>query len=103
MRVTDADKAFPAEAAHLIGVVRDNMHLLNQVHLGYATPKFWVDVVKLIPEELFWSLLFRKEVSPRRDHPDADDILIEWNEPGPVKFLRVEDQCIVPRGFARNT
>src|SRR6266487_481535 len=103
VRVTDADKAFPAEAAHLIGVVWDDMHLLNQVHLGYATPNFRVDVVKLIPEELFWSLLFRKKVSPRRDHSHTDNVPVDRNEPRPMKLLRVEDQRVVLRGFARDT
>src|SRR4030095_2729669 len=37
VRITDTEKTFPAKAAHLVGVVRYNMHLLNQVQLRYAT------------------------------------------------------------------
>jgi hypothetical protein len=58
MRVPDADKAFPTETAHLVGVVWDNVHLLNQVQLRHAIPKLRVDVLKFIPEKLlgvcFW-------------------------------------------------
>src|SRR5713101_1312428 len=78
------------------------MHLLNQVHVGYTTPNFWVDVVKLIPEELFWSLLFRKEVSAGRDHSHTDNVPVDRNEPRPMKLLRVEDHSVVFRLFARN-
>src|SRR5437773_2206852 len=62
VRITDADKAFPAEAAHLVGVIWDNMHLLNQVHFRYAIPKFRVDIVELVPDKLFGSLLSGEKV-----------------------------------------
>src|SRR5436190_5784561 len=100
--MTDADKAFPAEAAHLVGVVGDNVHLLNQLHLRYAIPKLRVDVVELIPEKLFGSLFFGQKVSAGRDHSYTNNVVIERNEPCPVKLFRVEDQSIVFRIFTRN-
>src|SRR5437667_7373191 len=102
VRVTDADKAFPAEAAHLVGVVGDNVHLLNQVQLRYAIPKLRVDVIELVPEKLFGSLLFGQKVRVRRDHSHTDNVVIKRNEPCPVKLFRVEDQSIVFGIFARN-
>src|SRR5262245_10392420 len=81
MRITDADKAFPAEAAHLVRVIWDNMHLLNQLHLRYTIPKLRVDIVVLVPEKLFGSLLFREEVRIWRDHSYANNVLVERNEP----------------------
>src|SRR5262245_18815380 len=76
MGIADADKAFPAEAAHLIRVIRDNMHLLNQVHFRYAIPKLRVNVVELVSEKLFGSLLFSQKVRVRRDHSHTDDVLV---------------------------
>src|SRR5215472_12105860 len=38
MSIPDADKALPAEAAYLVRVIWDNVHLLNQVHFRYAIP-----------------------------------------------------------------
>src|SRR5437588_7697295 len=55
MRVTDADKAFPAEAADLERVIWDNMYLFNQVHFRHAIPKLRVDIVVLVSEKLFGS------------------------------------------------
>src|SRR6266568_8020833 len=79
VRIPDTDEAFPAEAPHLVGVVWDNMHVLNQVHLRYAIPKLRVDIVELIPEKLFGSLLFGQKVRVRRDHSHTDDVLVERN------------------------
>src|SRR5262249_37069765 len=97
-----ADEAFPAETAHLVGVVGDNMHLLNQVQFGYAIPEFRVDVVEFIPEKLFGSLLFGQKVRARRDHSHADNILLERNEPRSMKLFLVEDQRVIFRIFARS-
>src|SRR5437868_7525355 len=81
MRVTDADKAFPAETAHLVRVVGNNMHLLNQVQFRNTIPNLRVDVVELIAEKLFRSLFFGQKVRVWRDHSDADNVLVERNEP----------------------
>src|SRR4029450_1693886 len=101
VRIADADKAFPAEAAHLVGVIWDNMHLLNQVQLRYAIPKLRVDVVELIPEKLFGSLLFGQKVCAGRDHSHTNDVLVERNEPRPVKLFRVENKRVGFRVFSR--
>src|ERR1043166_8733738 len=95
-----SDKAFAAKAAHLEGVVRDNVHLLNQVQLGYTIPDLRIDVVELISEKLFGSLLFGQKIRVWRDHSHTDNVLVDRNEPGPVKLSRVEDQRIVFRFFA---
>ena len=47
-------------------------------------------------------MLFLQKVSPRRDHSDADDVLIERDEPSPVELLRIKNQCVVFRVFARS-
>src|SRR5207249_8155453 len=99
---TDADKAFPAEAAHLVGVVGDNVHLLNQVQLRYAISKLRVDVVELIPEKLFGGLLLGQKVRVWRHHSDADYVVIQRNEPRPMKLFRVENKRVVFRIFARS-
>src|SRR5947207_13700963 len=101
MRITDADKAFPAEAAHLIRVIWDNMHLLNEVHFRYAIPKLRVNIVELVPEKLFRSLLFREKVRVWRDHSYTNNLLVERNEPRPMKLFRVEDHNVVFSIFAR--
>ena len=102
MRIADADKAFPAETAHLVGVVWNNVHFLNQVQLRYAIPKLRVNVVELVPEKLFGSLFFGQKISVGGDHSHTDNILVERNEPGPMKLFRIEDQSIVFRLFARS-
>src|SRR5256885_4563646 len=81
MRVTDADKSFTAKAADLIRVIWNNMHLLNQLHFRYTFPKLRVDIVVLVPEELFRSLLFSEKVRIRRDHSYANNLFVERNEP----------------------
>ena len=100
--VPNAEKAFSREATDLVGVVGDDMHLLDQLHLGNTAPDFRINVVKLIAEELLRGLLFLQKVSPRRDHSDADDVLIERDEPSPVELLRIKNQCVVFRVFARS-
>ena len=102
MRITYADKAFPAEAAHLVGVIGDNVHLLNQVQIRYAIPKLGVDVVELVPEKLFGRLFFGQKVCIGRNHSDTDNVVVERNEPCPMKLFRVEDQSIVFKLFARS-
>src|SRR5437667_2474937 len=102
VRIADADKAFPAETAHLVGVVGDNVHLLNEVHFRYSIPKLRVDIVELVPEKLFGSLLFGEKVCVGRDHSYTDNVLVEWNEPRPVKLFRVEDQSVVFRFLTRS-
>src|SRR6516164_8028910 len=77
MRITDANKAFSAEAAHLVRVIRDNMHLLNQLHFRYTIPKLRVDIVVLVPEKLFGSLFFGEKVRIWRDHSDTNNFLVE--------------------------
>src|ERR1041385_9557146 len=101
MRITDADKAFPTEAPHLVRIIWDNVHLLNQVHFRYPIPKLRVDIVVLVSEKLFRSLLFRKKVRIWRDHSYANNFLVERNEPRPMKLFRVEDHSVVFRIFAR--
>src|SRR5947208_9206013 len=78
------------------------MHLLNQVHLRYALPNLRVDVVELIPEKLFGSLLFGQKIRARRDHSHTDNVIVERNEPSPVKLFCVENQSVVFRLFSRN-
>src|SRR5256886_17522862 len=95
MRITDADKAFPAEAAYLVRVIWDNMHLLNEVHFRYAIPKLRVNIVELVPEKLFRSLLFREKVRVWRDHSYTNNLFVERNEPRPMKLFRVEDHSVV--------
>src|SRR6266550_9409230 len=100
MRITDADRAFPAEATHLIRVIWDNVHLLYQVHFRYAIPKLRVDIIVLVSEKLFGSLLFREKVRIWRDHSYTNNFLVERNEPRPMKLFRVEDHSVVFRIFA---
>ena len=39
MRIPDADEAFPAKAAHLIGVIRNDVHLFDKFDvLGSGVP-----------------------------------------------------------------
>ena len=103
MRVTDADKAFPAEAAHLEGVIWNNMHLLNELHFRYAIPKLRIDIVVLVAEKLFGSLLFREKVRIWRDHSYANNVLVQRNKPRPVKLFRVKNNRIVFRILARSS
>src|SRR5919108_6279995 len=102
MRIPDADKAFSAETTHLERVIWDNVHLLNQLHFRHAIPKLRIDIVELASEKLFGSLLFSQKVGVWRDHSNTNDVLVERNEPGPVKFSRVKDHSIVFRIFARS-
>src|SRR5438552_18198889 len=94
VRITDADKAFPAEAAHLVGVIWDNMHLLNQVQFRYAIPNLRVDIVELVAEKLFGSLFFGQKVSVRGDHSYTNNVLIQWNEPRPMELSRIENNRV---------
>src|SRR5712691_9995217 len=52
MRVTDADESFAAEAPHLIRVVWDDMHLLDELDLGYSAGKVGVNFGKIIAKEI---------------------------------------------------
>src|SRR5213592_4625937 len=63
MRITDADKPFPAEAAHLVGVIWDNVHLLNQVQFRYAIPNLRVDIVELVDAHRFIDPIYSFGVS----------------------------------------
>ena len=56
MRVADANITFPAETANLIGVVRDDMHLLDQLNVGNAAREIGIDPGKSAAEELIGSL-----------------------------------------------
>src|SRR5262249_4173232 len=56
MRVADANITFPAEPANLIGVVRDDMHFLDQLYVGNAAREIGVDPGKSTAEELPGSL-----------------------------------------------
>jgi len=44
--VPNAEKAFSREATDLVGVVGDDMHLLDQLQLWYTAPDFRTDVCK---------------------------------------------------------
>src|SRR6266481_4947846 len=102
MRITDADKAFPAKAAHLVRVIWDNMHLLNQLQFRYAIPNLRVDIVELVAEKLFGSLFFGQKVSVRGNHSYTNNVLIQWNKPRPMKLSRIENNRVVFRIFARS-
>src|SRR4029077_11677973 len=78
------------------------MHFLNQIHLRYPTPNFRDDVIELIPEKLFGSLLFGQKVGSRRDPSHTDNVLVECKERPPTTRPRGKDQCVVLRLFARN-
>src|SRR5258708_28440130 len=67
MPVPNAEKAFSREATDLVGVVGDDMHLLDQLQLWYTAPDFRIDVVKLATEKLLWGLLFLQKVGPRQN------------------------------------
>src|SRR6266851_1413344 len=91
MRVADADIALPAEAAHLIGVVRNNMDLLDHCGVANAAPQVGVDLRKVIEKEVVRALLCLREFRPRHNYSEANDLVINWDKPGPMELLLVED------------
>ena len=44
MRVPDADEPFPAEAAHLIGVVGNDVHIFDKFDILDAPFQFRIDL-----------------------------------------------------------
>ena len=54
--ITDADKAFSAKAADLVGVVRNYVHFLDQLYVGDVACESGVNPGKSTAEELFGRL-----------------------------------------------
>src|SRR4030095_1918545 len=95
VRVTDADKPFPTEPAHLKRVIGNHVHLLSQVELRNAASYLGIDLIDLAPEVFLRRLFLLQKLRPWRHHSQADHFLVDRDEPSPVKFLIVKDEGIV--------
>src|SRR5207249_1404402 len=95
MRVPDADESLSAKPVHLVGVVRDHMDVFDQFDLGNSTAQVRVKFTKFSNEKIAFALLFVQKVRGWAYDADTDDLVIERDEPCPVVFFLVEDQCVI--------
>src|SRR5438552_15211088 len=77
------------------------MHLLDQLYVGNPAREIAVDPGKSTAEELIRSLPRFLKGGRGYDHPEADHLVIDRNEPGPVEFLLIKDQCVAFRVLTR--
>src|SRR5438105_13244387 len=77
------------------------MHLLDQLYVGNPACEIAVDPGKSTAEELFRSLPGFLKGGRGYDHPEANHLVIDRNEPGPVEFLLIKDQCVAFRVLTR--
>ena len=77
------------------------MHLLDKLYVGNPAREIAVDPGKSTAEELIRSLPRFLKGGRGYDHPEADHLVIDRNEPGPVEFLLIKDQCVAFRVLTR--
>src|SRR5678815_5678675 len=100
MRVPDADEAFAAEPADLIGVIGNDVYVFDKFDILDASFQFWIDLRQVAAKEFFFGFLMRLEFRRWHDQPQTNDFVVYRDKPCPMKFLFVEDERVVFRGFA---
>src|SRR6266516_2680883 len=95
MRVPDADESFAAKSVHLIGVVRDHMNVFDQFDLGNSAAQLRMKITKFANVKITFAFLLVQKIRRWADDADADNLLIERDEPSPMVFLLVEDQRVI--------
>src|SRR5437867_8611222 len=95
MGISNANKAFATELFHLKRVVRNYVYGFDQLDLRDAQFEAGMKRVQLADVEVMQGFLLLQKIG-RRDHDsDADDLLIERNEPCPMELARIEDQRVI--------
>src|SRR2546423_427444 len=102
MRVSDTDETFSAKPPNLIRVVRNHMHLFNELNISSAPADLGINRRQIAAEEFIWSLLVSDKLRGRNDQSKADYFVIDWNEPSPMEFLLIKNQSVVFRFLARS-
>ena len=95
MRVPDADEPFAAKPVHLVRVVRDHMDVFHQFDLGNSAAQLRVKLTKFSNEKITFAFLFLQKVRGWAYDADTDDLVINRDEPCPVVFFLLEDQCVI--------
>src|SRR5689334_10048420 len=99
MRIAHAEKSLPGEIHKAVGVVGNAAYLLDEFDFRKPTLQFRTQLLELAQQELMFALVFLAVVIGRYYHADADQFVVERNEPGPMTFSAIKDQRI-PAGHA---
>ena len=62
--------------------------------------QFRIDLRQVAAKKFLRRLLVRDEFRRRHDQTQTNDLLVDRNEPGPVKLLFVKDEGIILRHLA---